>query len=209
MYPFENLTNTQKTKLYNLLQVHIYKYNKLQEILPTIKFENVICILLSGSAQIIRIDYNGNEFILENLKQNDVFGTNISNIDNENCQIIAKEFCEVLVIDYNILMNMKNFNYAYFCIFYKNLFDIINNKYKETNNKMRILEQRTIRDRLLEFFDIEYKKSYTKTITLPFNLKDLADLIAVNRSAMFRELKNLKEEGFIDVKGKKITLKFK
>ena len=37
-------------------------------------------------------------------------------------------------------------------------------------------------------------------------IKDLADYFAVNRSAMFRELKNLKEEKFIKIDGKKITL---
>ena len=77
------------------------------------------------------------------------------------------------------------------------------------NEKIRILEKKTIRDKLLEFFEIEYKKTYLKTIELPFNLKDLADYIAVNRSAMFRELKNLKEEKFISVKGKRITLLYK
>ena len=74
---------------------------------------------------------------------------------------------------------------------------------------VRILEKKTIRDKLLEYFEIEYRKTYIKTIELPFNLKDLADYIAVNRSAMFRELKNLKDERFIAIKGKRITLLYK
>lgn len=209
MNPFENLSSSQKTRLLSLLQVHIYKYNKQQEILSTIKRENIICIVITGTVQIIKIDYNGNEIILENLKENDIFGSNISDINNENCEIIAKEYTEILVIDYDILLNEKNFNYSYFNIFFKNVFDIINNKYRETNNKIRILEEKTIRNRLLEYFEIEYKKTSLRTITLPFNLKDLADYIAVNRSAMFRELKSLKEEKFISIKGKKITLLYK
>ena len=43
-------------------------------------------------------------------------------------------------------------------------------------------------------------------IFLSFSFKDLADYLAVNRSAMSRELKNLKNEGFIEVKGKTIYL---
>ena len=39
--------------------------------------------------------------------------------------------------------------------------------------------------------------------------QSVADYISVNRSAMFRELKNLKEEGFIEVNGKRITLLYK
>lgn len=206
MSPFEGLTNAQKNKLYSLLQVHIYKYNRFQEILPTIKHENIICILLSGSAQIMKIDYNGNEIVTEKLEKDSIFGSNISDISNESCQILAKEYCEVLVIDYNILLSNKNFNYIYFNIFLKNLFCIINDKFKYLNNRQRILEKKTIREKLLEYFEIEYNGNYMKTINLPFSLKDLSEYIGVNRSSMFRELKSLKDEGFIEIKGRRIIL---
>ena len=64
-------------------------------------------------------------------------------------------------------------------------------------------------ERLLEYFEIEYKKYHSKYINLPFALKDLADYIAVNRSAMFRELKHLKDDKFIEIKDRRITLLYK
>lgn len=209
MNPFNELTDLQKTKLLKLLQVHIYKYTKNEEVLPTIKNENIVCIIIKGSAQIINIDYNGNENIIETLFENDIFGTNISGTNNENYQIISKEDIEVMVIDHNILISNKNLKYDYFNMFIKNLFIIIDSKLKDTNEKIRILEKKTIRDRLLEYFDIQYKKSYQRTIELKYNFKDLADYMAVNRSAMFREIKNLKNEKLISTKGKKITLLYK
>lgn len=207
--PFDNITDLQKHKLLNLLQVHIYKYQKTQEILPTIKSENIIGIILTGKAEMLNIDYNGNQILLERLEENSIFGTNINPINQYNCEIIAKEYTEVLVINYNSLFNEDNIKHFYFNIFMMNLFSIINTKFKETNEKMRVLEQKTIRDKLLEYFEIQYKKTYTKTIELPFNLKDFADYMAVNRSAMFRELKYMKEEKFISINGKKITLLYK
>lgn len=207
--PFNNITDLQRHKLLNLLQVHIYKYQKAQEILPTINSENIIGIILTGKAEMLNIDYNGNQILLERLEENSVFGTNINPINQYNCEIIAKEYTEVLVINYNSLFNEENIKHFYFNIFMMNLFDIINTKFKETNEKMRVLEQKTIRDKLLEYFEIQYKKTYSKTIELPFNLKDFADYMAVNRSAMFRELKYMKEEKFISINGKKITLLYK
>lgn len=209
MSPFEGLSQSQQHKLFKLLQVHIYTYSKQQEILPTIKSENIIGVILSGYAQIINIDYNGNEIIIEHLEKDDVFGTNINNINNESVQLVAKEDTKVLVINYSALVNSNYLNYTYYNTFIQNLFNIINLKYKETNERVKILENKTIRDKLLEYFETNYKKTLLRTITLPFNLKDLADYIAVNRSAMFRELKNLKEERFIEIKGKKITLLYK
>ena len=207
--PFDELSKAQITLLYDLLEVHVYKYSKNQELLPTIKNENIIGIILNGSAQIIYIEYNKNEIIVEDLTKNSVFGSNISSTNDENCEIIAKEDTEVLVIDYNKLMNPKNLGHPYFDIFFRNLFDIITTKLKERNDRIRILERKQIRDKLLEYFEIEHKKTFSKHIYLPFHFKDLADYIAVNRSAMFRELKALKEEGFIEVQDRKITLLFK
>ena len=58
-------------------------------------------------------------------------------------------------------------------------------------------------------FEIEHKKTRLKYINLPFAFRALADYLAINRSAMFRELKNLKEEKFIEVNNRKITLLYK
>lgn len=207
--PFDDLSTAQINKLYILLGVHIYTYNKNQEILPTIKSDNIIGIILEGSAQIKNIEFNGNEIILENLSKDDIFGTNISATDTENYQIIACENTRVLVIDYNKLINSKNLKHVYYNTFLNNLFDIINTKFREKNERIKVLEKKQIREKLLEYFEIEYNKTRLRNIYLPFTLKDLSDYLAVNRSAMFRELKNLKEEKFIEVKGKKITLLYK
>ncbi len=206
---FDNLSKLQITRLFDLLGVHNYRYKKNQEIIPTIKAENIIGIIMSGNAQILNIEYNGNEIIKEELTEYDIFGTNISSTNDENFQIVAKEDTEVVIIDYDKLINPKNMNHVYFNIFFRNLFDIINNKYKKSNERIRVLEKKQIREKLLEYFEIEYKKSYQKNIYLPLTLKELADYISVNRSAMFRELKTLKEEKIIQVKGNKITLLYK
>ena len=207
--PFEDLTKFQKKKLFDLLEVHFYRFTRNQEVLPTLKHENIIGIIMQGSAQIINIEYNGNEIIMEELSKDSVFGTNISLTNSDEHQILAKEDTEVLVIDYNKIINPKNLRYSYFNIFFKNLFTIINDKFRETNERVKILEKKQIREKLLEYFEIEYKKNYSNSFSLPFTFRDLADYIAVNRSAMFRELKHLKEEKIIEVKDKKITLLYK
>lgn len=207
--PFDNLTKAQISKLYELLGVHIYSFSENQEILPTIKNENIVGIVLEGYAQILNIEYNGNEIIAENLYKNSVFGSNISLTNSENYQIIARQDTTVLVIDYDKLMNPKNLVHNYFNVFFRNLFDIINVKIREKNERIKILEKKQIREKLLEFFEMENKKNRLKYIYLPFSLKDLADYLAVNRSAMFRELKNLKEDKFIEIKDRKIVLLYK
>ncbi len=204
--PFASISETQKNKLFKLLESHIFTFNKNQEILPTIKNENIVCILLEGHAHIVNIDYNGYETLVEDLFENSVFGSSISDIDSNECQIRAIEYSKILVIDYNKLIDVSHINHNYYNIFINNLFNIIHYKIKEKNNRIRILTKKTIRDKLLEYFESEYKKTRSKYIYLPDSFKALADYFSVNRSAMFRELRYLKDEKFIKIDGRKITL---
>ena len=81
------------------------------------------------------------------------------------------------------------------------------NKVSDLNLRIELLSKKTIRDKLISYFRILSEKNFSKTFTLPFSLTDLADYLSVDRSAMMRELKSLKNEGFIKKSDKnKITL---
>ena len=204
--PFDGISELQKTKLIKLLKAHIYKFNKNEEILPTSKNENIICILLDGQANIYNISYNGEEYISEHLSENSLFGTYISGIDYNEYQIRATELSTVLVIPYKDLVNNENAEHRYYNLFLKNVFEIIAKKLRDNNDRIRVLTRKSIREKLLAYFENRYKISRSKYIYLETNFKDLADYLSVNKSAMFRELRNLKDERFIKVDGKRITL---
>ena len=50
------------------------------------------------------------------------------------------------------------------------------------------------------------RKNNSKIIYLPYTYIELADYLGVDRTAMYREIKSLKDDYLITVKGKKITL---
>ena len=99
-----------------------------------------------------------------------------------------------------------NNNIDLYNTFIKNLIKVLYSKIKEFNNRIEILTNKTIRDKLLAYFKIMTKNNNSRIIYLPFNYSDLADYLAINRSAMAREMKTLKDEGLIETKGKKIKL---
>ena len=79
----------------------------------------------------------------------------------------------------------------------------MSNKILKNNERVEILTNKTTRDKLLTYFKLN---SNQRIVNLQLTLTDLADYLSVNRSAMQRELKNLKDEGFIEIKDKKIKL---
>ena len=204
---FNKINVNQQQKLLKLLEGSILYFKKDNTILTS--KENIIGIILEGKAQIIRTDYNGNRTIIEELEEESVFGSTISSLSSDECSIITKEDTKILIIDYERILSKENDSHSYYNQFIKNLLEITTNIIDEKNDRIEILTKKTIRDKLLEYFNIYRKKNGTNIIYLPFSLTDFADYLAVDRSAMSRELKYLKDEGFIQSKGRKITLLYR
>ncbi len=204
--PFDNLSQKNINKLLFLLRADKLSFNKDTNISKTIIDKNTICIITKGCIQIIRNNYNGNDTIIETLKENDVLTSSISYIKSSEYNLYIKEDTELIIIDENILLNYPENSKGYYNQFIKNLFIILNDRMREKNERIQILIKKSIRDKLLEYFYLSRSKTGSNNIYLPFNYTILADYLGINRSALMREIKNLKNEGFIETKGNKIKL---
>lgn len=204
---FNNITNINKDKILKSLEGNTLYFKKNNTILTNIKQDNIIGIILEGYIQIVKTDYNGNRTIIEDLYDNDIFSSKMSNISNNEYSVITKEDTKIIVIYFNEILN-NELNTSYYNQFLKNLLYIMSDKMTNINNRIEILSNKTIRNKLLAYFKIMSKKNNSKIIYLPYTFIDLADYLGVDRSAMYRELKNLKEEGLITIVNKKIVLHF-
>lgn len=203
---FDNISEKNKLKLLKLLEANTFTFKKDSTILSKEKEDNIIGIVVSGYIQIIQIDYDGDKTTIEELQENSIFGSMFSAISNDEYNIVTKEESKVIVIEYDSIINYNLNNYPFYNQFIQNLLKILYNKINEKNDRIQILTKKSIRNKLLEYFKIVSKRNGSKNIYLPFSFTELADYLAVDRCAMSREIKNLKNEGFIEVKNKKITL---
>ena len=202
---FTKISEKNQEKILKILEASTLNFKPNCQILTSVKLDNMIGIVLLGYMQIIRTDYNGNRTIIEELTENDVFGTTISSLTNE-CEIITKEDTKIVIIDFNNILNDVENNLSYYKQFIKNLLEIYSDKINTKNERIEILTKKTIRDKLLEYFKIVSKRNNSKKIYLTMTYIELADYLAVDRSAMTRELKNLADERLIKREDKKITL---
>ena len=204
--PFKDITPNNKGKLLKLLETSNFTYQKGVNIAYLFKDKESIGLVLSGSLDIIRIDYNGTRTIIETIYEEEILGTSLTSLLSNDYEIITREDTKILWLDYNVILGINDVKYTYYNQFIKNLLMIALEKNTLKNERIEILTQKTIRNKLLEYFRIEALKNRSKIIYLKSTWQDLADYLAIDRSAMTRELKYLKEEGFISVKGRVITL---
>lgn len=202
---FNKIPQKNKVKLLQSLEASTLHFKKNMTILSSLKKDNFIGVVDKGYLHIIKNDYNGDKIIIEELEENDVFGSFMTNLSNTEYEVITKEETDIFIIDFKNITN-NNFNNPSYSQFLKNLVDVMSHTIIMNNERIELLTNKTIRNKLLAYFKIMSQKNKSNIIYLPFNYTDLADYLAINRSAMSRELKNMKEEGIIDIKGKKIKL---
>ena len=185
-------------------------FSKNEVVTTYIKNRNQLCILLDGHADLVRYDLNGNRTIVEHFSKNALFGEVFYTITTNNELLVeAKSNCTVLFYIYDDIFHKCRNNCKFHQTLSENLPQLILNKVTDLNMRIELLTKRSTRDKLLGYFSLLSTRTLSKSFELPFSLTDLADYLSVDRSAMMRELKLLKEEKFIKKNGKIITLLYK
>ena len=203
---FDYITKDEVENLMNEFDAKKMHFNKDVTIATNINNINLIGIILEGSATVVRYEYNGDRNIIEKLNKDDLFGEVFTSNSSNDLSIIATSPCDVLFIDYNMLITSSNKYSTYKNKVVDNKLQLLAFKIVSMNDRIEVLTKRTIREKLLTFFNISTRDKINKTFTMPFSFTDLADYLAIDRSAMTREIKNLKEDGIIVINDKRITL---
>src|SRR5699024_1057858 len=88
----------------------------------------------------------------------------------------------------------------------QNLLQLISRKNLAFTNKIRIMSQKTTREKLLAYLLSQAKAQGASQFTIPLDRQSLADYLGVERSAMSAEISKLKKAGLLDTKGSWFSL---
>ena len=205
---FENISDKNILKLKKILKSSTLIYRKGVNVLSNVNLQDFIAIIDTGSVQLIYNDYNGNSTVLEELNEGEFFGSLTLNVNSEELTCITKEETKITFIEYNEITNDEIIRTDFYIIFIKNLIKILNEQLHNKNNRIELLTKRSIRDKLIEYFTQEAQKNGHNKFKLPMTYTDLANYLSIDRSAMTREIKYLKNEGFIKTNNRTITIYF-
>lgn len=183
---------------------------KNETITTYIQKRNQICIMIKGTADLIRYDLNGNKDIVDKFNENDIFGEAFYPVHTNNeLTVISTTDCDILFLLYDDIYKKCKQNCKFHNTLSSNILELTLRNTIHQNTRIEVLSKRTIREKLLTYFSILSSKDFSKSFTLPFSLTNLADYLSVDRSAMMRELKYLIDEGVISKTGNRIKLLYK
>ena len=166
-------------------------------------------VLVSGEAELVRLDYAGNRTILERLETVGVFGESLAFTPTlgDCVEVVSAAGSEVLFMEYSHIMKRCENACAHHSKLVQNMFRLVAEQTRRLSQRVEVLSRRSIRDKLMCWFQLRRLAAGADSFTLPFTLSALADYISADRSAMMRELKRMKEEGLVEMDGRRVTLR--
>jgi CRP-like cAMP-binding protein len=156
---------------------------------------NSIGLVLSGGVKVVKEDVDGNENILAELSAPNLFYDVFAcaELDYSPYTVFATTESEVMLLNFKKMVEICPQMCPSHIRLNRNLLRAVARKGLIFNEKVEILSKRTIRERLLCFFDMQKGKKFT----IPYNREELAHYLCVDRSAMSNELSKMQKEGLL------------
>lgn len=199
---FYQIEEENLTALLGCLGAKVCSYNKKDTIIAEGEPAQYIGIVLSGSVEIIQIDYFGNRSIVSDIGASHLFGEAFACAGEKEIPVtvVANESCEIMFIDCKRAMHSCCNACTFHAKIIYNLMKDMATKNILFHQKIQITAKRSTREKLLAYLMMQAKKHGSNSFYIPFDRQALADYLEVDRSGLSAEISKLRDEGMIESK---------
>ena len=197
---FQEIRDEDLLALLGCLQAKPAKFDKKSPIIIEGDRAEYIGIVLSGSVQIMQIDYYGNRSLLGNAVKGELFceAFACAQVENVPVTVIANEKSEIMLIDCEHILHTCSNNCEFHRRLIFNLMKILAQKNLDYHQKIEVTSKRTTRDKLMTYLMLFAKKAGSNSFSIPFDRQELADYLEVDRSGLSAEISKLRKEGVLE-----------
>ena len=197
---FKNIKDEEIRPLLFCLNYKIRTVQKYEMIVLEGSKTDNIYILLDGIANVVKESSEGEPHLIDILSPGDIFEVDSAYNSNKTYlySLEASTKCIVAILNKHRTItpcvNMCDRHIK----FIKNLIEQISNNANRKNKHIYELSQRNTRLKILRFLQKKQKIEGNDYFDIPFNRNEMANYLSVDRSALSKELSNLKKEGILD-----------
>lgn len=199
---FKDLSDSEIEDVFKNFDYRICEYKSDEKIEQFDSNKRFSLFMLSGNARVQKLDYDGSREIIStyfdgsigNFPQNpDIAGSRVNVISNNESVILFmcvedffKPLHSLFAVQYKLMRNVirlldEQSKYAFAC--------------------EMVLTERSIRKKISRYFEICKKRYGSSEFNIIYSRTELADCLGIDKSALSRELGNMKKDGLIDYKG--------
>jgi CRP-like cAMP-binding protein len=186
-------------------------FNKDEVIFEAGDSPEAVGIVMSGSVYVVQEDYWGGRNILSVIGKGGIFSEAFSCADAKALpvSVLSREDSDILLIDCKKILTTCSSACVFHTSLIKNLMKVLANKNIFLTRKMEHITKKTTREKVLSFLSERAVTEGKNTFQIEFNRQELADYLAVDRSALSYTLSRMKAEGLIDYHKNTFRLKDK
>lgn len=156
-------------------------------------------IILAGSVQVIRVDYDGNRSLMAHLEKSDLFAEAFAfaGIEKMPVHVVAAEETETLLLEAEKMLGTC----LRACPFHRKMIDnlvrLLARKNLMFNQKLEVTSRRSTREKLMAYLIQQANRAGSASFQIPLDRQALADYLEVDRSGLSAEISKLRKEGVL------------
>lgn len=200
---FADIENENLTRMLACLGAKVVEFDRKHTVLAEGNPAKHIGIVLSGSVQIMQIDYYGNRSLLGTAGAGELFceAFACAQVNSIPVTVVANEKSEIMLIDCGHILHTCSNNCEFHRRLIFNLMTTLAQKNLGYYQKIEIISKRTTRDKLMTYLMLCAKRAGSNAFSIPFDRQELADYLEVDRSGLSAEISKLRKEGvFLNTK---------
>jgi CRP-like cAMP-binding protein len=192
---FDQIDAEQVPALLSCLDVRIRQCLEGEDALLAGQEVKSVGMLLVGSAHIIQEDYWGNRLLVAQLLPGDLFSEAIScaNLEQSPVSVLATEDIDFLFLDLQRVVRVCSNTCNFHSQLIQNLLQVLAHKSIQLMGKLEDVSRRSTRAKLLSYLSKQALSARASRFEIPFNRQELADYLAVDRSALSAELSRMQK----------------
>ncbi|MBR4383363.1 MAG: Crp/Fnr family transcriptional regulator [Selenomonadaceae bacterium] len=204
---FKGLARSEIEKFINFTGTTFKSYPRGERILEAFAPNANLGIIITGEAQILSLDWLGNETVGHVIDSGALFGS-VSAILGEDLIATSVRLtteATVMWIPYrSLLIAGPNLGRTHGIVM-KNLLETFSRKNVLMMQKVELLSQKTLRERVILYLIQREKRQESEWVKVPGRVQ-LAKELECNRSALTREISQMQNEGLVEVNGRTMKL---
>ncbi len=206
---FENIKAEDIERLLSCLAIARKTLQKGETVIAQGAEIDSIGVVVSGRIQVSRNDFAGNRVIVAEFGTGAIFAESFvcAGVSRSPVTVNATEPSLVIFMPYHRLMTSCEKACTFHQQLILNLVRLVARKNLVLSAKLEICSRRTIREKVLAYLGMESAKALSREVVIPFTRNELADYLAVDRSALSRELGQMQAEGLIEFDKNRFTLR--
>lgn len=195
---FRELTPSEVERFLTSTEAEVKRYGKGARILWAYQPNAQIGVVVEGVAQVVAEDRFGNEAVGHALHRGDMLGSSSAILPKVRCHTSVEALSDVLVlwVPYRALLVAGPRLGRIHGIVMKNLLEAFCRKNVLMMEKIELLSQKTLRERLILYLWQQMERQQTERVAVPGRIQ-LAKELECNRSALTREIGAMQAVGLL------------